>query len=532
MKLERFYIGDYRVLENLDLDFQRLEERPSFLGEVDPKYALDFLVGVNGTGKSTVLRLLGRLFGLLHWRDFNYEFPVTVELAYTLQTQTNEPLKIIISNKLEEEAGDRHHGGRLRFKAFNPEEQDATDVTWIGEGSIRADWLPKVVIYTTGSETEWDAILNDDATRAPSLAPPLAERDEDELYLHELPGHQPDMDLLEESEADGDEEPDNYLFIRKDRLPLVALCGLLAAQWAEGQANTLNSVFESVGLSQFSGFSLRVRVHQHLTPPRQKDAVDLISTAATRIVRQGADQLLVFDMAQRPLLRSGTREPVYSSPIELFQRLYDLYEHRPYYDPPLQEVNIFLRRQMNDQARTEDNQPMLHLFDWLSDGEQSFLGRMALFSLFREDNLLILLDEPEVHFNDVWKREVVNMLDTIMQNRSSHALITTHSSIALTDVPPDDILVMQYENGRDLVAKRPRLKTFGADPGDIMVHVFGAPQATGARSVRDIRALLRQVNQSEDEIERRRLRLQNALRDVAPGYWSYRIRRELMRLAQ
>ena len=42
---------------------------------------------------------------------------------------------------------------------------------------------------------------------------------------------------------------------------------------------------------------------------------------------------------------------------------------------------------------------------------------MALFVLFRADNLLIILDEPEVHFNDVWKREIVHMLDQINLDR-------------------------------------------------------------------------------------------------------------------
>jgi predicted ATPase len=42
------------------------------------------------------------------------------------------------------------------------------------------------------------------------------------------------------------------------------------------------------------------------------------------------------------------------------------------------------------------------MFDELSDGEQVFLGRMALFYLMQgRDDALILLDEPESHFNDV-----------------------------------------------------------------------------------------------------------------------------------
>ena len=106
-------------------------------------------------------------------------------------------------------------------------------------------------------------------------------------------------------------------------------------------------------------------------------------------------------------------------------------------ESPLQEVNIFLERENEDNGL---KQP-LHLFNWLSDGEQSFLGRMCLFNILRQEDTLILLDEPEVHFNDYWKRQIVNMLDGVLQGRNSHVLISTHSSITLTDVPREDIIL-------------------------------------------------------------------------------------------
>ena len=59
-----------------------------------------------------------------------------------------------------------------------------------------------------------------------------------------------------------------------------------------------------------------------------------------------------------------------------------LYQHQLYYDAPLQEVNIFLNKtSTDDNGDEEQSSTMLQLFDWLSDGEKSFLGRMALFTL-------------------------------------------------------------------------------------------------------------------------------------------------------
>ena len=167
----------------------------------------------------------------------------------------------------------------------------------------------------------------------------------------------------------------------------------------------------------------------------------------------------------------------------------------------------------------------MHLFEWLSDGEQSFLGRLCLFSLLGETEALILLDEPEVHFNDYWKRQIVRLLDQSLEGRHSHVLISTHSSITLTDVPSEDIVVLDRGINYTSHSFKPRMQTFAADPSDIMVHVFGAPQAAGAQSVARIQQVL--TPSSGQDPQDRQKELKHLLNQVGPGYWSYRIRREL-----
>src|SRR5207247_651741 len=95
--------------------------------------------------------------------------------------------------------------------------------------------------------------------------------------------------------------------------------------------------------------------------------------------------------------------------------------------PLLREVNLFLERTAELDPITNEiaEPPPLLLLNWLSDGEQSFLGRMCLFSLLGKTESLILLDEPEVHFNDYWKRQIVALIDKVLRGRTSHALITT-----------------------------------------------------------------------------------------------------------
>jgi len=156
----------------------------------------------------------------------------------------------------------------------------------------------------------------------------------------------------------------------------------------------------------------------------------------------------------------------------------------------LSKVTLFIERALQELENGEQATPPLHTWDWLSDGERSFLGRMCLFLLFGEVESLILLDEPEVHFNDYWKRHIVSIMDGVFRNKKSdhpnHVLIATHSSISLSDVHPEDILILERQDLLTSMISMPRIQTFGADPSDIMVHVFGARYASGEYSADEI----------------------------------------------
>jgi predicted ATPase len=523
MKLLNLRIGQYRVLRNINIDF----DRKNIVGELNPeqKYALDFLAGVNGTGKTTVLQILSRLFATLQTE--NYSFPIPIEVTYSITKKSGEEQVIAVTNI--DPSDDQHPLKQLVYHEDQGEERAE---------KIRPENLPaQVVIYTTGNEVAWQREL---ATETEKIQEdPVAvydETKEEQRYLNELPGHKSPEIADDDNDLDAKQ---NILYIYQDRFPLVTLCGLLASIKDKLDKNitcqVLQPVFNAIELEDLRSFSLRIRQHQDLTPVPQVEIIANLENAANQIIQSGADRLLIFEIEQQITKYQQDKLSsifgLYDSPILLFQFLNLLYEHRPYYDAPLQEVNIFLRKRIpesNQPAGKVNEQPtMLHLFDWLSDGERSFLGRMALFALFRADNLLIILDEPEVHFNDVWKREIVHMLDQIMEGCASHAIISTHSSIALTDVSQEDILVFrrlgQYVEGDEAVMQ-PGIRTLGADPSDIMVHVFGTKFASGAHSVCYIREKIAR-SESRDELEK----LQNA---IAPGYWFYRVQLEIDQLGE
>lgn len=142
----------------------------------------------------------------------------------------------------------------------------------------------------------------------------------------------------------------------------------------------------------------------------------------------------------------------------------------------------------------------LILYDWLSDGEQLFIGRMALFHLLKgESDVLILLDEPETHFNDIWKRRIVDVIDDNLRDLANEVVITTHSSIALTDVFRIEVTLLHFleSEGRVLQLRTPT-HTFGASISVIMREIFGAPESVGQRATEFLDLILMLAARPDD----------------------------------
>lgn len=150
-----------------------------------------------------------------------------------------------------------------------------------------------------------------------------------------------------------------------------------------------------------------------------------------------------------------------------------------------------------------------------SDGEQMLLGRMALLLLLRgQDNSLLLLDEPETHFNDAWKRQIIDIVDDgILKDTAAHVLVSTHTSLTLTDVFSCEITQLSKEKGVT-TAQAVKYPTFGADPGRILLHVFGAPDVIGSRAAEFLRSKLDPAKWPADDREK----LRSLIDEIGSGW--------------
>ena len=186
-----------------------------------------------------------------------------------------------------------------------------------------------------------------------------------------------------------------------------------------------------------------------------------------------------------------------STPMDVFNRLRD-WERSGL----LKEITLTVKRISQTQSPIDQPDDLIVTYEQLSDGEQMFLGRMGLLSLLRgQDGSLLLFDEPETHFNDVWKREIVEMVDMgLLNNTAVNVIISTHTSIALTDAFAAEVTLLADGKATDVA-----LPLFGADPGRLFLRVFGAKDMIGVRAAKLLRAKLSQVTWTDEEKEALRL---------------------------
>jgi ABC-type nitrate/sulfonate/bicarbonate transport system ATPase subunit len=526
MKLKNLFLQRYRVLRELDIKFSPNDVH---LPGPEQSYSLDFLVGVNGTGKSTVLQAVFDIF-----RKIERNAPIEYGFYLDYVLGTGDESRSIILTNLEESAPDEDTGITQVVLGSELVALENGEPTTVG-----LTLLPDMVVaFTTGSEHIWKQLEADQAVESadPSSIQGLTALD---LAIRELPGWAFSPD---DSDSPKPDEDTRFLLIESGQLPLVTLCGLLADMAASTQDPPdyprLSEVLhgnKSLCVQSVSGFSLKFRMAQGLSSPGDQEVVERLGAIATRKLRMGTDYLLVFDLTSNAAATAHRILTEFSDGLQLFKALAKLGRPGEYGQSILREVNIFLQRSISshpeveaDQDVTSGDDPPLHLLDWLSDGERSFLGRMCLLSLLGETEALVLLDEPEVHFNDFWKRKIVSLLDRTLKGQNSHVLITTHSSITLSDVLEEDIVVLNRTSSYTSSALQPSLKTFAADPSEIMIHVFQAPHAAGARSVQYIQDKLSESSNGDRAHQRETL--ESLLPIVGEGYWKYRIRRALLEI--
>lgn len=163
---------------------------------------------------------------------------------------------------------------------------------------------------------------------------------------------------------------------------------------------------------------------------------------------------------------------------------------------------------------------------FLSDGENGFMSRYALLYLISKttnEKFLILLDEPETHFNEHWKRYFLKLLCDVLAQKDTDVFVATHSAMLVSDVKKHELHRFEL-NDNEIISNDCLLNSYGANIIDIGQILFKMEGNIGERAKDEIEKLLN--SNSKKDIEK----IERLLSEVGPGEYRWRLRAKLQEL--
>ncbi len=104
----------------------------------------------------------------------------------------------------------------------------------------------------------------------------------------------------------------------------------------------------------------------------------------------------------------------------------------------------------------------------MSTGEKMFLCRIFFILSEVEDNSIIILEEPEIHLNHAWVKQIVSIITLLFNKYKIHFIISTHNYAFINNLFKENLLLV---NDDEIL--EPKINTFLANEKSISLELFG-----------------------------------------------------------
>ena len=519
MKLEYIYLDGYKGLKDLSIRF-REQSSPS---------AIDFLIGRNGSGKSSVLEAIGLIFT----RIMQNELP---GFPFEIRYRMPDGAKISVKPQEQTIYDDR---GR-RKKLFIEVEQNGEKSRY---DTIPNKYLPdRIITYCSGANSSMEEIL---------VSSPRDSLVSDLYDLSVLKAEEQDLELKNEI-LDFYRRLDVnprvlYLDAVTSKFVLPVLCAVLPldVENADGKEESLNY------------FRLRNMLTERLNMNMLPVA---FSFRVNNDILEKADKLPQINML-RQLIENDTSEksepysdkvvtkflsenagedgsiPTESTVLFLYEQL-KASDEKSYYHRRLQEFfdgNPFMLLSVLLTAYRLGIISNIHfsyknagesgVYDTeaFSDGELMWLARAGLVLMAQRycgKNTLFLYDEPDVHFNDDWNKDFIKMIYELSRGAQHEFLIATHSTLILTDAMYEQVNLFDNRSGKKTEVKNINISTFAAQRDEISDQIFDT-EAIGSYASDSVESMMQETDPEK---------MKENIEKLGPGYERFRMYEQLYAL--
>ena len=540
MKLEYLYIDGYKGLKRLKLQFK----------EQTGVVPVDFLIGCNGSGKSSVLEAVGLIFT----RIMQNELPGFIfELKYRMPDGTGIYVK-------PQKKGFCDASGRRRKLYVELEKNGKTQQLY----SIPDEYLPdRIISYCSGANSSMEDIL----IRSPraslasdlydlSLAMDVENGEGPVSGKEEHPG--------ESSVARGEAAEEILSFYeRLDVNPRVLFLDAVTSKFilpalfavmpfdmqddrisekALRYATLRKKLLKRLNIRLIpAAFSLRID-DTRLEEAADRPQMSILRRLLSQDVKGKALSNCVIHRTSTDRLEEDGSLAGETAAVFLFES-WEAEVETAFYHPMLQRyfdgnpfalISTLLTawregviREIHFSYRNGDERGLYEMED-LSDGELMWLARIGLILMAQNhcgENTLFLYDEPDVHFNDDWSRDFVRFVYAMcsMDGTSGNEfLVATHSDLILTDAMRSQIHLFENPTGSRTEVKELEISTFAAGRDSISKQVFKASSIGGFASD-TIKELMAETDPEQ---------LAQAISKIGPGYQRFRLQEQLYALLE
>ncbi|MFP8894054.1 restriction system-associated AAA family ATPase [Chryseobacterium sp. EZn1] len=485
--------------------------------------------GLNGSGKSNVLEALSNIFYHLECCTLD---PETSEfLKNDFKKEESDPIAyeleyFIIPREADKEVENYHNViirkekdkiPQIKVKALDQSgEPEFIDIS----GSIRS-YLPELVIGYSSGENE---ILS-----LPFIKSRLLQLDE---YIYHLRNREK---LVLDYKVE--EKPESSLVYMDYHMSQA----ILLANFLLQNDDTMEPIKEQLNIDKLHSFRLVINNHKLYYDREESDlgyllplveeTLDKLRRCATVKFTQPVDdergyeyEVLDFyfdenKQTRKSVLKSAFKEH-FKSPLQLFkafqvltllnQRVVDKELKKEVYNSnslyAMYKIPAFKEREhifhFNLFRLKKKNSYDKMLLKAFSDGEHQFLHTMGICLLLGDKSTLMLLDEPETHFNPEWRSEFISLLkDCLNKSGTNHLmrdiLITSHSPFIISDCFPDKVIVFdkgnQPQNAQDL-----DIDTFGTSVNILTNKIFKRKNTIGEYSLKKLNAYRERFLQTDN----------------------------------
>ena len=108
----------------------------------------------------------------------------------------------------------------------------------------------------------------------------------------------------------------------------------------------------------------------------------------------------------------------------------------------------------------------------ISDGERQFLRLIGLLSLYKNENAIILLDEPDTHMNPKWKYSINQIIKDCSNSNNNQIIITTHEPLMVNGLEHELIRKLEKDESGEIKVLEFDQDTYGMGINGILTSEY------------------------------------------------------------